>query len=65
MGYYNDEFLPYVLSLPSDHVNRRDPEISRGYWARVTAIRTLVDKFIRVSYCKSVEKAPYFFFYVA
>uniref|UniRef100_A0A0N5AAJ7 Leucine carboxyl methyltransferase 1 n=1 Tax=Syphacia muris TaxID=451379 RepID=A0A0N5AAJ7_9BILA len=49
MGYYKDEYLPFIYSLPTDHLARRDPEISRGYWARVLAVRTIVEKFLKTA----------------
>ena len=43
MGYYKDEFLNRFIT---EDVVRRDPEINIGYWARVAAISTAVDRFV-------------------
>lgn len=44
-GYYND---PYVLLFVPRGKTIHAPEINRGYYARVTAIRLLIKKFIEV-----------------
>lgn len=47
LGYYNDEYLSRFVLACGEHAGRRDPEISRGYWARITAIKMLVESFIQ------------------
>ncbi|CAH0473602.1 unnamed protein product [Peronospora belbahrii] len=42
LGYYTDPFVQYFVKSPS----RRMPIINRGYYARVTAIESLVRKFL-------------------
>ncbi|RMX63685.1 hypothetical protein KXD40_002587 [Peronospora effusa] len=42
LGYYNDPFVQFFVKIPS----RRMPIINRGYYARVTAVESLVTKFI-------------------
>ncbi|GMT34564.1 hypothetical protein PFISCL1PPCAC_25861, partial [Pristionchus fissidentatus] len=48
MGYWKDEFLARFVSMSTDdgQLVHRDPEISLGYWARVTVIRQYVDAFL-------------------
>ncbi|KAK6747922.1 hypothetical protein RB195_000870 [Necator americanus] len=47
LGYWKDEFLPrFAYSSGADQNSRRDPEISIGYWARVSAVNLLVERFI-------------------
>ncbi|CCI41646.1 unnamed protein product [Albugo candida] len=44
LGYYKDPFISFfVKSLPS----RRMPLINRGYYARVAAIREIVERYIK------------------
>lgn len=43
--YWND---PYISLLTSRSSAKHAPEISRGYYARVTAMRTLLHKFLMV-----------------
>ncbi|KAJ1372722.1 hypothetical protein KIN20_034956 [Parelaphostrongylus tenuis] len=45
LGYWKDEYLSRFVQHGTDHC-RRDPEISIGYWARVSAINQLVERFI-------------------
>ena len=44
-GYWHD---PYVLQMMGTSVQRRAPEISRGYYARVKAIQIMTEQFIKV-----------------
>jgi [phosphatase 2A protein]-leucine-carboxy methyltransferase len=44
-GYWKD---PFISLLTQRSQNKHAPEINRGYYARVTAMRTLLQKFIRV-----------------
>ncbi|GMT03253.1 hypothetical protein PENTCL1PPCAC_25427 [Pristionchus entomophagus] len=48
LGYWKDEFLVRFVSMSSDdgRAVHRDPEISLGYWARITIIRHYVDRFL-------------------
>ena len=46
-GYWKD---PFISLLTQRSQNKHAPEINRGYYARVTAMRTLLQKFIRVWY---------------
>ncbi|RCN33209.1 leucine carboxyl methyltransferase [Ancylostoma caninum] len=47
LGYWKDEFLPrFAYGSGADQNARRDPEISIGYWARVSAVNLLVERFI-------------------
>ncbi|KAK6025256.1 leucine carboxyl methyltransferase [Ostertagia ostertagi] len=45
LGYWKDEFLPRFAYSGAPE-SRRDPEISIGYWARVSAVNHLVERFI-------------------
>uniref|UniRef100_A0A0N4Z5C3 Leucine carboxyl methyltransferase 1 n=1 Tax=Parastrongyloides trichosuri TaxID=131310 RepID=A0A0N4Z5C3_PARTI len=46
-NYWEDPFISKFTTYQSENcATRRDPEISRGYWARVSGIRSLVCKFI-------------------
>lgn len=45
-GYWNDPYISYLVPKTS---SRKAPEINRGYYARVTSIQNLVEKFIRVA----------------
>uniref|UniRef100_A0AC35TP95 Leucine carboxyl methyltransferase 1 n=1 Tax=Rhabditophanes sp. KR3021 TaxID=114890 RepID=A0AC35TP95_9BILA len=47
LNYWEDPFISkFVPSHSEQHKARRDPEISRGYWARITGIRSLLTDFI-------------------
>uniref|UniRef100_A0A0N5CHP1 Leucine carboxyl methyltransferase 1 n=1 Tax=Strongyloides papillosus TaxID=174720 RepID=A0A0N5CHP1_STREA len=46
-NYWDDPFIGKFVSHQVDSTPiRRDPEILRGYWARVTGIRSLIYKFV-------------------
>lgn len=45
-GYWKD---PFISLLTQRSQNKHAPEINRGYYARVTAMRTLLQKFIRIT----------------
>uniref|UniRef100_A0A915BYA0 Leucine carboxyl methyltransferase 1 n=1 Tax=Parascaris univalens TaxID=6257 RepID=A0A915BYA0_PARUN len=47
LNYYKDDYLKRFVAACGDHRFHRDPEISRGYWARVTAIRSIIDAFLQ------------------
>ena len=42
---------PYISMLTNRGQSKHAPEISRGYYARVTAIRSMMQKFIKVFKC--------------
>lgn len=44
-GYWNDPYIQYFVKASE----RKAPEISRGYYARVHGVRSLLDKFLKVS----------------
>ncbi|KAM3728472.1 Leucine carboxyl methyltransferase [Dirofilaria immitis] len=45
LNYFKDAYIHrFILS---SECNRRDPEISRGYWARIIAIKAIVDAFLK------------------
>ncbi|VDO77293.1 unnamed protein product [Heligmosomoides polygyrus] len=46
LGYWKDEFLSRFAYSGGGNDTRRDPEISIGYWARVSAVNHLVERFI-------------------
>jgi O-methyltransferase involved in polyketide biosynthesis len=52
-GYWNDPYVKYFASTPMvsknkfDETEHRPPEMSRGYYARVDAVRSTVRKFIK------------------
>ncbi|CAL1528954.1 unnamed protein product [Lymnaea stagnalis] len=48
-GYWNDPYISYMVPKSS---SRKAPEISRGYYARVTSIQLLVEKFLRLTECR-------------
>lgn len=43
LGYWNDEFVQYFVGSQR---RRRSPLINRGYWSRVSAVRTVVEQFL-------------------
>jgi [phosphatase 2A protein]-leucine-carboxy methyltransferase len=45
-GYWKDPYIHYFLPKSE----RKAPEISRGYFARITGISTLLNEFLKV--CK-------------
>ncbi|XP_071965626.1 leucine carboxyl methyltransferase 1-like [Antedon mediterranea] len=47
-GYWKDPFIDLLVKLGE----RKAPEINRGYYARVEGIRTLLEKFLRLTECK-------------
>jgi hypothetical protein len=49
-GYYSDDFIAYFTSAAHPTVHR-EPEIKQGYWARVYAMKMLVQKFGEVCFC--------------
>lgn len=44
-GYWDDSFIS-CFARPSE---RKAPEINRGYWARVAAVRRLLTQFLEVN----------------
>lgn len=56
LGYWNDPYISRFVSSQHGNSNtasitettHRDPEISRGYWARVAAVHALLQQFIQV-----------------
>jgi len=46
-GYWHDPFISQLVQKNSS--SRKAPEISRGYYARVTGIKILVENFLRVT----------------
>ena len=44
-GYWNDPYIAY-FSSKSNLTEHKPPEMSLGYFARVNAIRSVVDKFV-------------------
>lgn len=44
-GYWHDPYIQYFVKTSE----RKTPEISRGYYARVQGVKTLLDKFLKVS----------------
>lgn len=50
LGYWRD---PYISLLCKQTV-KKTPEISRGYFARVIAVRALVEQFIKVGLLKKL-----------
>uniref|UniRef100_A0A914GUF6 Leucine carboxyl methyltransferase 1 n=1 Tax=Globodera rostochiensis TaxID=31243 RepID=A0A914GUF6_GLORO len=50
LGYYNDKFIPaFIHACTSEKPYHRDPEITRGYWARTSAITSVVVQFIQLA----------------
>ncbi|XP_033100656.1 leucine carboxyl methyltransferase 1-like [Anneissia japonica] len=47
-GYWKDPYINLLVKLGE----RRAPEISRGYYARMEGIRILLEKFLRMTECK-------------
>jgi len=45
IGYWNDPYIQYVTKASE----RKPPEISRGYYARVKGVQGLVSQFLEVS----------------
>ena len=43
-GYWSDPYIQHFVRS----TDRKAPEISRGYFARVTAVKTLLKQFIEV-----------------
>ncbi|VDK76202.1 unnamed protein product [Litomosoides sigmodontis] len=46
MNYFKDEYVHRFI-LGGECNLRRDPEISRGYWARIVAVKAVVDGFLK------------------
>jgi len=44
LGYWSDPYLPLLVR----NTERKTPEINRGYFARVSVITNMVEKFIKV-----------------
>ncbi|XP_026758456.2 leucine carboxyl methyltransferase 1 [Galleria mellonella] len=42
LGYWKDDYIPYFIR----HVDRKAPEINRGYYARVRAMEMFIHQFI-------------------
>lgn len=51
MNYWKDPFIPFFIK----HYNRKSPEINRGYFARVTGVNNMVNKFLQVTPFISVD----------
>lgn len=47
LNYFKDEYVHRFI-LGGECSLRRDPEISRGYWARIVAVKAVVDAFLKV-----------------
>ncbi|KAI1716248.1 leucine carboxyl methyltransferase domain-containing protein [Ditylenchus destructor] len=47
LGYWQDKFISNFVYACTDNIHRRDPEISRGYWARTASIFSLVSQFVQ------------------
>lgn len=47
--YYSDTFIGAFIHSCTEKIHRRDPEITRGYWARVASITSLVSQFIQIA----------------
>lgn len=45
LKYWSDPYLHYFIRLPDD---KKAPEISRGYFARVKGVRMLIEQFLKV-----------------
>ena len=45
-GYWSDPYIQYFVRS----ADRKAPEISRGYFARVTGVKTLLKRFIEVDF---------------
>ena len=45
-GYWKDPYIQHFVRS----AERKAPEINRGYYARVTGVRTLLRKFLNVGY---------------
>nr|CAG4643310.1 EOG090X08O3 [Ilyocryptus agilis] len=45
LGYWSDPYLPMLMR---GSIERKTPEINRGYFTRVMSITTLIQKFIKV-----------------
>jgi [phosphatase 2A protein]-leucine-carboxy methyltransferase len=46
-GYWTDNYISYFCPL----VDRKTPEICRGYYARVKSIHSLLTKFLKLTSC--------------
>jgi len=47
LGYWTDPYIQFVTKASE----RKPPEISRGYYARVKGVQGLVRQFLEVSIC--------------
>lgn len=45
LGYWKDDYICYFVK----HVDRKAPEINRGYYARVRAVEIFIHQFLEVS----------------
>lgn len=45
LGYWKDDYITYFVR----HVDRKAPEINRGYYARVRAMEMFIHQFLEVS----------------
>lgn len=43
-GYWQDDYISHFVR----HVDRKAPEINRGYFARVKGVEIFIDKFLKV-----------------
>uniref|UniRef100_A0A915PHD0 Leucine carboxyl methyltransferase 1 n=1 Tax=Setaria digitata TaxID=48799 RepID=A0A915PHD0_9BILA len=46
LNYFKDAYIHRFISCGECNL-RRDPEISRGYWARIVAVKAAVDAFLK------------------
>uniref|UniRef100_A0A914CK12 Leucine carboxyl methyltransferase 1 n=1 Tax=Acrobeloides nanus TaxID=290746 RepID=A0A914CK12_9BILA len=46
LKYWEDPFIDHFIHGCNDMPHRRDPEISRGYWARTAAVFSIVEQFV-------------------
>ncbi|TKR80683.1 hypothetical protein L596_014717 [Steinernema carpocapsae] len=53
LNYWEDEFLSRFVHAQTPSELYRDPEICRGYWARVSGVTSIVKQFIELRDCES------------
>jgi tRNA wybutosine-synthesizing protein 4 len=49
LGYFGDSFVHFFTSSASEWSERKPPLINRGYYSRVTAVRSTLESFVRLS----------------
>jgi len=49
LKYWDDPFIGQFIYTSPATLHHRDPEINRGYWARIASVTSLVEQFVNAA----------------